>query len=287
MLAALDPRPTGLDTDQPDLLVADERLKDADGIGAAADTRHHRIREATCLLEELRPGFAPDHRLEVAHHRRIGMWAKGGAEQIIRVRVGHPVPHRFVDRILQCAGARGDPADIGAQEPHAKDVGPLAPHIFDAHIDHAFQPEQRTDGCRRDAMLPRARLGDNAAFAHAPGEQPLPECVIDLVGTGVGEILAFEVDLGAATGGRKPIREGQGSGPPRIGAVQVVELRLERRVGNCGLVGVVQFKDRRHQRLRDEPPAVGAEAASAGQCWCLHGVLSILQSWHGGTFGCS
>ncbi len=44
-------------------------------------------------------------------------------------------------------------------------------------------------------MLPCASLGNDAALAHAPGQQSLPKAVVDLVGTRVVEILALEPDL--------------------------------------------------------------------------------------------
>ena len=47
-------------------------------------------------------------------------------------------------------------------------------------------------------MLARAGLGDDARLAHALGEQRLAEHVVDLVGAGVAEVLALEVDARAA-----------------------------------------------------------------------------------------
>ena len=53
-------------------------------------------------------------------------------------------------------------------------------------------------GGERDAVLPRARLGDELLLAHALGQQRLAEAVVDLVRAGVVQILALEVNLRAA-----------------------------------------------------------------------------------------
>ena len=47
-------------------------------------------------------------------------------------------------------------------------------------------------------MLAGAGLGDHARLAHAPRQQRLADGVVDLVGAGVVEVLALEVDLRAA-----------------------------------------------------------------------------------------
>jgi hypothetical protein len=53
-------------------------------------------------------GFLADHRLEVAHHLRIGMRAGRRADQVIGVvDIGHPVAQRLVHRVLQRAVAGG------------------------------------------------------------------------------------------------------------------------------------------------------------------------------------
>jgi hypothetical protein len=49
-----------------------------------------------------------------------------------------------------------------------------------------------------DAVLAGAGLGDDALLAHAPGQQDLAEHVVDLVRAGVVELVALEIDLGAA-----------------------------------------------------------------------------------------
>ena len=111
-------------------------------------------------------------------------------------------------------------------------------------------------------MLPGAGLGDDPALAHAPGEQDLADGVVDLVSAGVGELVALEVDAGAAelcaqALGQVERRRAAGVvGEPRR------ELRLKSRIVLRLLVGALQLEDQRHQGLGDEAAAVDAEPAA-------------------------
>ena len=109
-----------------------------------------------------------------------------------------PVAQRLVHRVLQRAGARGYRVHLGAEQAHAKNVGLLPLDVGRAHVDFARQPEARAHGGHRHAVLAGAGLGDDAGLAHAAGEQDLAQAVVDLVAAGVVELVALEVDLGAA-----------------------------------------------------------------------------------------
>ena len=83
---------------------------------------------------------------------------------------------------------------LRAQQAHAEDVEALAAHVLLAHVDDAFEAEQRADGGGGDAMLARAGLGDDALLAHAARQQRLAEAVVDLVRAGVQQVFALEID---------------------------------------------------------------------------------------------
>ena len=82
----------------------------------------------------------------------------------------------------------------GAEQLHAHDVERLAAHVLGAHVDAALEAEQRAGGGRRHAVLSGAGLGDDPALPHPPGEQCLPQRVVDFVRARVGQILTLEED---------------------------------------------------------------------------------------------
>ena len=127
------------------------------------------------------------------------MRAQRRAQQVMRgLDVGHPVAHGFADGVLQRPAAGGDADHLRAQQAHAEDVEALPPHVLLAHVDDAFQAEQRADRGGGHAVLARAGLGDDALLAHAPRQQRLAQAVVDLVRAGVQQVFALEINLRAA-----------------------------------------------------------------------------------------
>jgi hypothetical protein len=127
------------------------------------------------------------------------MGAEGRSEDVVGVaHIGDPVAHRLVDRLLERGLSRGDADDLGAQKAHAGNVERLALHVDRAHVDPALEAEAgRCGGCG-DAMLAGTCFGNDSLLSHASGEQDLAEGVVDLVGAGVEQVLALEVDFCAA-----------------------------------------------------------------------------------------
>ena len=78
-------------------------------------------------------------------------------------------------------------------------------------------------------MLPGAGLGDDAALAHAPREQRLPQRVVDLVRAGVQQVFALQPDPRAADPFAEPLGEVQRRGAPGVVVQQVGQLGLESR----------------------------------------------------------
>ena len=184
-------------------------------VGAAADAGDQRIGQPAFGLLHLLAGLVADDRLEIAHHRRIGMRAGDRADHVKGVLdMRDPVAQRLVHRVLQGRGAGMHRHDLGAQQLHAEDVGLLPLDVGRAHIDDAGQVEERAGRGGGDAVLAGAGLGDDAALAHAPRQQDLAEHVVDLVRAGVVELLALEVDLGAAEMAGQPLGEIKGLGRP-------------------------------------------------------------------------
>ena len=182
-----------------DRAIVEERMEQAHGIGAAADAGDQRIRQAAFGGLHLLAGFAADDALEIAHHGRIRMRAGHRADAIESVGdVGDPVAQRLVHGIFKRLRTRLDGANLGPEHLHPQHVRLLPLDVDRAHVDDAGQAELGAQRRGGDAMHAGAGLGDDAGLAHAPGQHDLAEHVVHLVRAGVVELLALEIDFGAA-----------------------------------------------------------------------------------------
>ena len=225
--------------------VVEERGEDADGVRAAADAGGHGVRQRAGELEHLPAGLVADHPLEVAHHGRERVRPGDRAQQVVgAVDVGDPVAHRLVDRVLEGPAARGHGDDLGAQQPHPGHVERLPAGVLLAHVHHALETEQGRGGGRGHAVLAGTGLGDHPGLAHPPGQQGLAQHVVDLVRAGVVQVLALEQDPGPTRVLGQPGGLGEDARPAGVGALQVVQLGRERRVGLGRAVGGVQLVER-------------------------------------------
>jgi hypothetical protein len=101
------------------------------------------IGQATVIGEHLRARFAADDGVEVAHHARIRIGTGDGADDVERIAdVGHPVAHRFVERVLERLRTAGHRHDGRAEQPHAIHVDLLALDVGRAHVHDALQPRR-------------------------------------------------------------------------------------------------------------------------------------------------
>jgi hypothetical protein len=133
MAPGLDPLARGLDADELDVRVREVRMEDAHRVAAAADARDHDVGLAAGVARHLLEALAADHALEVAHHHRVRVRARDGADDVERrLDVGDPVAHRLVERVLQRLRARLDRNDLRAEQLHPVDVLHLAAHVLAA-----------------------------------------------------------------------------------------------------------------------------------------------------------
>src|SRR5262249_12831638 len=98
----------------------------------------------------------------------------------------------------------------------------------------------------------------------------LAQHVVDLVGAGVTEILALEIDARAAALLAEPLGEVEGRGPPGVALEQVAEAALELPVALRRRPGLLELDQRRHQGLGDEAPSEPAEVPIRVRQGLLH-----------------
>ena len=224
MAPGLDPLPRGLDADQLDLRIVDERREHADRVRPAPHACNDPLRQPPGPLQHLRARLVADHPLQLTDERRIRRRPDARADDVVgAVNVGDPVADRRRDGLLERPRAVVHGLHRGAEQAHPLDIRFLAPHVLGPHVDDALEVQQRARGRRRDPVLAGARLGDDPPLAHPLGEQCLTERVVDLVRAGVVEVLALEVD-GVAGSLAQPRRQIQGRGPADVVVQQLVEL---------------------------------------------------------------
>src|SRR5262249_45129943 len=251
----------GLDAHEPDVGIVDEAREEADRVRAAADARDRDLGQSPLGLENLLPGLPADHRLELAHQLGVRMRPDAGAEEVVRrLDVREPVADRLARRLAQRLRPELDGMHLGAEQAHALDVRPLAPHVLGAHVDDALEAETRAARRGGGAVLARSGLGDDPPLAESLGEERLAECVVQLVRAGMHEVLALEIETLA---GGEALRERERRRPARVGALEVTERPTEGRVVTRLVPGRRQFIERRDQRLGDVTSAVLAVEADA------------------------
>ena len=201
------------------------------------------------------------------------MRADDRAEEIVRgFDRAHPVAHGLVDGVAERARAAGDRPDFGAQQLHAEDVGPLPADVLLAHVDDALQPEAGAGRGRGHAVLAGAGFGDHARLAHAAGQQGLAERVVDLVGAGVVQVFAFEIDLRPAAMLASAARQNTAATAGRRSAEQIGQLLVELRIGDGLFVLRGQFVQGVGQRLGHIAAAEGPKTAG--------GIGNARSGWH-------
>ena len=133
--------------------------------------------------------------LEVTDNRWEWVRPHRAPNQIVRVsHIGHPVPHGFVDGVLQCCLSIMDQDHLCPQSVHPEDIELLPLAVHSVHVHRAVQSQLGANGRRGDAVLPCPHLGNDARLSNLLGQECLSDGVVDLVRTHVHQILALEPD---------------------------------------------------------------------------------------------
>ena len=169
------------------------------------------------------------------------------AEYVMRgTHIGHPIAHRFVDRLLQRGLAGGNRHNFRPEKFHPRDIEGLALHVHLAHVDHAFHAEPRGGRRRGHAVLTGAGLGNDPLLAHAAREDDLTHRVVDLVRAGVDQVLALEINFRPTELGSEALGQiKRGRAPDKLGQ-KLVQFPPEFRILPRRLVGLGQFLERGH-----------------------------------------
>ena len=214
-------------------------------------------------IRHLGDAFFANHALKIAHHHRVGVGTRHGADDVESVvNIGYPVTHGFVQRVFEGLAARLHRHHRGTQELHAVDIRALTFHIFAAHINHALQAVTCTNGGGGHAVLSCAGLCNHTGFAHAFGQHGLANGVVDLVRAGVIQVFTFQVNLRATHLAADASGMVDGGGATHKMRQLGFELGDKSGVVLVLGVGVFQLFDGMGQRFADKTAAVNAKVAA-------------------------
>ena len=242
--------------------IAEEGGEHAGGVAAAADAGADGVGQDSGHLLELLAGFDSDAHLEVADHQRERVRPKRGADAVNGVFVGGEIGFkRGIDRLFQRLESAGDGDDLCAEDFHAGDVRRLFPDVDEPHVDFALKPEICGGGGEGDSVLTRAGFRDEFFLAEIFREQTFAHAMVELVGAGVVEILALEIDLAVADVAGEAVAVIDGSGAPLELAADAAEFVDEFRGMADRLISVRNFAEGSLEFGRNAAAAEFAETA--------------------------
>ena len=164
------------------------------GIATATDACHEIIGVvAARLLLQLPLQFLGDNALHTSNQIGIRMRSHRRTDDIECVGwMAAPVANGLATGIGECHIACSHGMHRGSEHSHTLHVGVLAFDICGTHENFAMHAHQRTNGSRCHAMLAGTSLGDDARLSHTTCQQNLSDSVVDLVRTGVVQVLALQ-----------------------------------------------------------------------------------------------
>ena len=178
-------------------LIIDIMIDGACSIATATNTSDEVIRIiAANLLFQLPFQLLTDYALHLSHNIRIRMRSHRRTYDIECIlRMTAPVADSLRACITQSHIARTDRIHLGTQHLHTLHIGMLALHIGSTHKDFTLHIHQGTDGGSCNTMLTSTGFCDDTGFTHLLCHQDLTDGIVNLVRTGMIQILALQIEL--------------------------------------------------------------------------------------------
>ena len=249
-------------TNQLHILVIEKGCKGPHCVRAATDAGGDDIRQAPLALEKLFARLFTDDLLKVTHHHRERMRTDHRADRVDAAnRVLEVFLESRIDSIFQRRGTPRHGHQVTAQDLHLGDVRVF---LFDIHLTHvnlAWNSNQGAGSGQSHPVLTRTGLGQHLLLTHVLCQQGLADAVIDLVGTGVIEVLTLEIDPRSTELFRQPAGVEQWTRAADIVALQVAQFLLERPGLAYFIIGRCDFIHHHLQFRRDDLTTIVSEIA--------------------------
>ena len=186
-------------SNQLHVLVRNKMIEHAHGIASAAYTGQYGRRQPAFLFQNLLAGFLAYYRLKISDHHREWMWSHSRSNNIMCViHTAYPFTHSFINRVLQHPGARSHGVYLSAKQFHAVYVQCLSLSIFLSHEYFTFQSQERRCRSGSHPMLPCTGFCNDTGLAHLFSQQALPQCIVNLMCSGVVQIFSLQIDFGSS-----------------------------------------------------------------------------------------
>ena len=287
MLTGGDPVACCLDSDHTDVII-EKRMEQAHGIGAAADTRNQGVRKLPLGFDNLFFDFPPDNTLEVTHHGRIRVGPGNCPNNVEGVfDIGDPISERFIHGIFQGRCAACYRYNFGTQQFHAENVGGLTFDVGFAHIDDTRKIKQGADGRRGHTMLAGACFCNDPLFAHSTGKEDLSERIVNLVRSGVVELITLKVNPGSAQLSSKALGKIQRAWTPNVVFCVIVKISLKFWILTCRCVCFFYGKNKRHKSFCDKSTAEDSKMAGFVGPASIGFRFHTFHADHNGSFDCT
>ncbi|KAH3670515.1 hypothetical protein OGAPHI_001030 [Ogataea philodendri] len=131
--------------------------------------------------------------------RNNKVWSNSRANNVVCVcQMRHPVSEGLRSGVSQSLGTVGDGNDVGSEDSHPEHVQSLSSDVLCSHENRTLDTELGTGSGSGHTVLAGSGLCDDVGLAESSGNQDLCQSVVDLVRSGMVEVLSLEPDLGAA-----------------------------------------------------------------------------------------
>ena len=228
VIRGIESPPRRLDSHQLHILIVEKRGEGADRIRATPDTGRNLRRQTAFAHQKLLARLFTHDLLEITHHHRERMRTHHRADRIDTAdRVLEIFLERRIDRVLERGGTACHGHQVTAQDLHLGDVRVFLLDIHLTHVDLTGDTDQGAGRRQRHTMLPGPGLGQHLLLPHVLGQQCLADTMIDLVRTGMVEILAFQEDARTTEFFRQTAGVEQRARATDVIRLQIAQLVLE------------------------------------------------------------
>mmetsp|Transcript_1741 Transcript_1741/g.2656 ORF Transcript_1741/g.2656 Transcript_1741/m.2656 type:complete len:288 (-) Transcript_1741:979-1842(-) len=181
-------------------LVVDKGMESSNSIGSSSYTCNDCIWKFSSLFEHLSTHFNTHNTLEITHNLREGMRPNGRSNQVMSVtNVGDPISHCLVNSIFQGTLSILNWNYLCSKCVHTENIQLLTLAIHSSHVNCTVHTQLCTNGCSSYTVLSSSSFSNDTGFSNTLCKKTLSNSIVNLVCSGMSQVLALEPNLGSST----------------------------------------------------------------------------------------